>query len=629
MKALPARHSATESGYTLATTLVLTTIASLLLAASLMRTATVSQLNDRNNSYLAANAVAEAATEKVLSQMMVDFRYGGEAALAKNLSQYQTALLPNTSESGVFADYQFSDGQGNLNQTYVARTTTNANAPFVYLQSQYPGLSAFASTYRVLSNVKPIGGNYNFTGAVQQDVQMAQIPIFQFAIFYNSLLEFTWAAPLTVKGRVHCNTNIYVGSSADLTFNYTVTTAGIITNADWGGHTQGQYTGAINYNGNPGYGTHAPTLTLPIGTNGNDPNTVRQIIYPPPVGESITNPISIQRYFNQAYMLVTVSNTLVTLTVRNSMYDGAPLILSNGPPNTAASTNWTNINSWNISSWLSTNVTFYDERENRNNHTVQIDVGKLAAWIGTTAGATNRILTSNKWTGSNQFNGVLYVSDWRDTNSSWMNCIRLTNGVNITNGLYNLGFTVATPNPLYVLGNYNCPNAAYLGTTNTTQSRPCSFASDALTLLSSAWADSKSGTGYSGRNNATSTTVDAAILSGIVYSTGSSGTEFSGGVVNLPRLLENWSTGSTALTLNTSMVCLYNSVQATSQFVLPGTYYNAPTQRNFWFDQNFSLPGGLPPGTPKIDTMIPGGWCTPPPGTVTYAPSPTLDYVAR
>jgi hypothetical protein len=29
--------------------------------------------------------------------------------------------------------------------------------------------------------------------------------VFQFAIFYNSLLEFTWCAPMTVNGRTHAN----------------------------------------------------------------------------------------------------------------------------------------------------------------------------------------------------------------------------------------------------------------------------------------------------------------------------------------------------------------------------------------------------------------------------------------
>ena len=85
----------------------------------------------------------------------------------------------------------------------VERVTTTPNPPYVQLLTQYPGLNAFAATYRILSNVKTLGGRYNFTNAVQQDIQMAEIPVFQFAIFYNNLLEFTDCAPLTINGRVH------------------------------------------------------------------------------------------------------------------------------------------------------------------------------------------------------------------------------------------------------------------------------------------------------------------------------------------------------------------------------------------------------------------------------------------
>ncbi len=48
------------------------------------------------------------------------------------------------------------------------------------------------------------------------------VPIFQFAVFYNSLLEFTWTATLTLNGRVHANGDIYVGSASALTFNSVV-----------------------------------------------------------------------------------------------------------------------------------------------------------------------------------------------------------------------------------------------------------------------------------------------------------------------------------------------------------------------------------------------------------------------
>ena len=114
----------------------------------------------------------------------------------------------------------------------MARTTSSPNPVYVMLEEQYPGLNAFCSTYRVLSNAKFTNSQYDVTGVVQQDLQMAEIPVFQFAIFYNTLLEFSDCATMTVNGRVHCNTNINVGcqSGSTLTFNYFVDCSGIITN---------------------------------------------------------------------------------------------------------------------------------------------------------------------------------------------------------------------------------------------------------------------------------------------------------------------------------------------------------------------------------------------------------------
>ncbi len=58
------------------------------------------------------------------------------------------------------------------------------------------------------------------------------IPIFQFAFFYNNLLEFTACSPLTVNGPVHANGDIYVGSILPLVFNGRVSLTGsvIVTN---------------------------------------------------------------------------------------------------------------------------------------------------------------------------------------------------------------------------------------------------------------------------------------------------------------------------------------------------------------------------------------------------------------
>jgi hypothetical protein len=111
-------------------------------------------------------------------------------------------------------------------------------------------------------------------------------------------------------------------------------------------------------------------------------------------------------------------------------------------------------------------------------------------------------------------------------------------------------------------------------------------------------------------------TVNAAILTGIVYSTDASSNHFSGGVMNLPRLLEDW--GNQALTLNTSIVNLFDSIRATNWFRNPGVYYFAPT-RAFSFDNNFTNQVKLPPATPVLGLISRAKWRVPPPNNVTYA----------
>ncbi|HXD00143.1 MAG TPA: hypothetical protein VN048_12440, partial [Verrucomicrobiae bacterium] len=466
-------RSPRQSGYTLLTTLILTGAITAMLAATLSRTMTGEKLNDRDNAWQSANAAAEAATEKVLSRMMVDFASGAEVSLSNNLTLYRTGLLPTTNENSFWTNFVFSDGNGNNNATYVVRTTTTANPPYVTLEQQYPGLSAFAATYRILSNARYTYNGYNITGVVQQDVQMAEIPVFQFAIFYNTLLEFSDCAPMTVNGRVHCNTNINVGctSSGSLAFNYFVDCSGIITNPGAMGISQASWVAShTTYNGtpSPGYGTGEAVLTLPIGTNSANPNAVREIINPPPASESQTNPISSQRFYNQADMVILITNALVgtnmitnavsvmttncvTVYIKNSMYDISPLVYAvtngltsgtnNGINDGTAWTNWALSSHQGFTNWLSFTNTFTDQREGRSTHVVQIDVGKLGTWIGTVAGGCTNTNLWSKWNSITPFNGIIYIQDSRTTNGSYMNSVRLMNGQNITNGLYASGLT--------------------------------------------------------------------------------------------------------------------------------------------------------------------------------------------
>lgn len=174
------------------------------------------------------------------------------------------------------------------------------------------------------------------------------------------------------------------------------------------------------------------------------------------------------------------------------------------------------------------------------------------------------------------------------------------------------GFTLASENPVYILGDYNS-NA-----TDTVWNSPpvdiaghsaTSVIADAVTFLSNNWSDYASfGIGGDGRvttpgnRPATTTYYRVAIAGGknINFPKPSwGGQDFGtdGGTHNFLRYLENW--GGQSLFYKGSIVSLYYSTYATGVFKCCTTVYSPPT-RNYSFDIDFATPGGLPPGTPMF-----------------------------
>ena len=150
------------------------------------------------------------------------------------------------------------------------------------------------------------------------------------------------------------------------------------------------------------------------------------------------------------------------------------------------------------------------------------------------------------------------------------------------------------------------PAARRSTSTNVVNTAPAGLMGDAITILSTSWSDSYTSSTALSSRNAANTTVNAATLEGIVQSTTVNGTkQYSGGVENFMRLLENWS-GDT-LTYNGSIIVLFQSRFATNFWQAPGAYYNVPT-RNWGFDVNFQTQGGLPPIFPSAKAMIRQSW---------------------
>ncbi len=365
-------------------------------------------------------------------------------------------------------------------------------------------------------------------------------------------------------------------------------------------------------------GTHA---TAPTGNNFAvylQDNSINPFFHAPITGHwnQLTNDFYIVTNSTSTYVV----NSLLSLS--NMGFTASAIPSTSDPWSPAANVNitWTSgTNHYGVKyagwSWL-TNTTFYDYREAKTVQAVQIDVGLLRTWI-----------TNSSITGGSNWNYALaydrgigidsvYVYNNVPLTSSQLPAVRMVNGLRLPNSTnfinsfpaITYGLTVATPQPLYVWGNYNVQidgdsPTSLLGTTNMAHTYPAALVADAITVLSANWKDNYiSATALSSRNPSSTAITAACIMGNVPSSTNYSNVGgvngYSGGLENFLRLLENWS-ASTPLTYNGSIAVLFPSQYATNWWQQSAYYYNVP-KRIWSFDTNFDDPALLPPLTPTI-----------------------------
>jgi hypothetical protein len=226
---------------------------------------------------------------------------------------------------------------------------------------------------------------------------------------------------------------------------------------------------------------------------------------------------------------------------------------------------------------------FYDKRESRDSSTTELNIAAFMANYNDLTLLLGRLVKT------------IWIADFRTPTATTMYGLRIVNGQTLPSA----GLTIATPNSMYVYGHYNAPSA-HLGTTNTASTAPACLASDSITFLSPAWVDGNGPKSLAYRP-AEDMTVNAAIITGIVP-TGSG--DYSGGVENAIRVLENWSGKS--ITFNGALAVLFHSARANSPWGGADVY--SPPTRKFSYDWKFSQLSTLPPGTPEVRTILHSDW---------------------
>jgi type II secretory pathway pseudopilin PulG len=461
--------------------------------------------------------------------------------------------------------------------------TASGDRSYYYLASADVVIPTLVTTSGNLTNPNDPA---NVVARVRRVFQKQILSLWRYAIFYTDDMEIHPGAPMVVNGDVHTNGNLYTGHD-------TLTLNGNTTYVDlW----------SIGFM--PGDSTHPETPTSPHWAPGQPPTSGQS---QQPYGvvlddyhvlvDYTTSPTTLDPYRFQ-----TQAGAVITIDAANNVkiYNNAGTDITNA----TSGTDKTMATAFkNAIPPTNTNQTITDNREGATTGNASIRLASLDVGVITTA--INQGDLGN-------FNGIIYIADisavltdpsqpfdavTNPYDTSKKRGIRLKNGAKLPDGT-NIGsaagLTVVSANPIYVQGDYNTGSTSSVqppsNSGDPTQPtvagytrQPAAVIADAVNILSNSWTDATGGT----VPPATNTTVNAAIISGIVP-TGSG--YYSGGVENFPRFLENWA-GKT-LTYYGSMLELYNSQQGVGKWGAANVY--RPPNRAWYFDTNFiSKP---PPG---------------------------------
>ncbi|MGI8642137.1 MAG: hypothetical protein ACR2MG_19580, partial [Pyrinomonadaceae bacterium] len=200
------------------------------------------------------------------------------------------------------------------------------------------------------------------------------------------------------------------------------------------------------------------------------------------------------------------------------------------------------------------------------------------------------------------------------------------------------GITISSENMVYVWGNYNTTGITGIPAGGSTLNNggftgpqvPASIVCDAVFPLSKTWFDALSPLYPEGSKDARNlggeayrmadanlptvadgTSVRAGIIAGTTISSlnaapgrDSTGQRRNGGIINYPRFLEMWNFNVSGVLITNSwnysgsLIPLYRSTQALSQWENDTSVIYMPPRRNWGFDSTFLAPNKLPPGTP-------------------------------
>ncbi|MDD4879673.1 MAG: hypothetical protein PHR22_04380 [Candidatus Omnitrophica bacterium] len=432
-------------------------------------------------------------------------------------------------------------------------------------------------------------------------------PATQFFIFYKDDLEILPGSNMSLGGKIHSNSNIYLDAESGKILTIDMPAGQTLGAGEWPDdytflHSSGNIYNERKDTGNPIAGDvdirvdqqGASEKELMDGLDSNSPNwttealnrwgngtTTHSTVEDASHGitqQAVPSVASIQPdgyYAQQAGQGgIVIQNDTVTL---------------NGNPITCPADTVTNT------------TALVNNREGKTIKMTEVDLAKLA---GRTA--TGNIIYQDPPKNTKPYpnnlpaNGLIYATR-NDAGVNQQPGIRLKNGSTIYK---DIGLTVVSNDPIYIQGNYNTDNP-----------KSTLVICDSVNLLSNNWntnAQHPSDSSYTDftYRTATDTTFNTSFIAGVDITTAG---HYNGGLENYPRLSESWS--NRTLSINGSFIELWNTADPASNpyGIAQGpwkyggpNFYTAPGNRNW----NYNNTTNVAPFTPNaVEAQRTIWWC--------------------
>lgn len=481
--------------------------------------------------------------------------FEGTSADATGLTPEQKAFNDETFVMGADADY-YTFVSGNENDEITVKYAITEAAAW----KKSPTFTSYKANIDVIAYSDKLG-----QVSMRQTAIIKRTTLFMYQVFFEDTLEILPGANFNLTGLIHTNNDLYLNSEATLSiYTDSITAAG---DAHRGRYDKTAVNGTVKITKGDQDGSLVAMANGVDSTNSNWINLATSnwqgTLQDASLGGSRLEAPSLQSFEPGGYYDTNSDLKISVLAAGKTTSKTTYKITYNGVTSTYTSSQ--------LGGALK-EVSMYDRREYGTSKTIkvtEVNVQLLSQAIGYPE------------------DGIIYMTrddavPDTDGNVYTPSSSRVVSGFKLSNASTLPSATTFVSNlPTYIKGNFNLHTS-----TDPAQDswQPCAVISDAITLLSNNWSDSLSNTSQTASN----TTYNTVFITGNVPTKPG---QYSGGLENFPRFLENWSSKTT--TIAGGFIQLFKSKYATGLW--GGSYYSAPN-RNWSSEERFADLTALPPG---------------------------------